>query len=1134
MLPPTSARKQVSAPKGVRPSAASTSASSNMQEQDGRPGLKRDFSDIIPSTFPTNPTMSVSFSRTSSSETTSSSWDFDLNPGQNITNNRDQLSVDTDQTTYDESTSPIIPSLSPPPRDNQPHLPLLSPVLIQPSRKPAKTATRHLKNHYQRPQEPSRTLEEDLDPDPIADFDSDEDSNSTTVAEVMDEPILNSLAPTTASAMGTAWAPSKSHRKKTQNPRGRGALLQPAPSPLPPQRPQHLVSPGRQKFHVPLPSPAKQDTAPSSPARPLRPVSELSRIFAAVSPASSSTTTTSTNSTTSIPPPPTETYSSTTVLPPLRQRTNSGRLATHIATLKTTTMANAVVTVSVPKLRLTDIARSFRLPTFAPGHQKVSPSGPKAHHPTNEIKDEQRVETRTRYNESNNSRVRADQGVGGNTSEKRKATDSLSGHRESPKWNHVKQEQDREGSKPEKVTTRPPQSQTPGSASTEYDDTSPIIPVIGRDIPLVDDHPLPVARTELLSTGHEKQSGREDQEKQRREKERKKQELLSEVYAMRRTLKQSSSSESTSPPLILPPPPPATSTSPASTEKPAPIHSEPISDKDRIPIPEDILEYAPKLTPIDQIKWAPVKEGRYHIFALVMAIEPMEVIAAKAYTSNSSRSFQKVLVSVCDQSTTSFKVVLWREKADWIYLFKPGDAVLFTDLQMKEYRNKISGNSSSWSRMTRLDGSVMSRYKGSKDNRDDPAATTIESTVQVFMEKRRVLALDLLDPDKGIARAPSCYLSPSMSLFSPPQHPQEQGFQQIGPGTTASVIVKSTPGPVTTPSTSIARPPTAKGSILPLVASGASIRASVVYRMLIAPNDDSAGWEIGAVMANGRFVKVQSTSNAPMWITKIVPGKLMNFFGKFTKLNDGTVVFSLDGARDPASLSENAWGNSIKQIELKRFRSIRSLREHQFMGDALVEEATIFAVRFYNLTSNYNVDDNDQEAMFSFIQCYCKGCSSPAVASPQNPSILFCPHCHLDPQRRQTSTLEWYYPPFEITLTDRTNISRLGASLSMEMIQVRCQMELGNQVFAEVPADKWMTSGDEADFWKCRDQWVQIMRQLNNANSESDEDNVEEDRTSKDSAQGQPGPLEVRKKKVKAEVRVGLNFAAKGLSIHYL
>lgn len=65
-----------------------------------------------------------------------------------------------------------------------------------------------------------------------------------------------------------------------------------------------------------------------------------------------------------------------------------------------------------------------------------------------------------------------------------------------------------------------------------------------------------------------------------------------------------------------------------------------------------------------------------------MAIEPMEVIAAKTSTSNNnygtSNGFQKVLVSVCDQSATSFKVVLWREKANWIYLLKPGDAVLFT------------------------------------------------------------------------------------------------------------------------------------------------------------------------------------------------------------------------------------------------------------------------------------------------------------------------------------------------------------------------------------------------------------------------------------------------------------------------
>lgn len=188
---------------------------------------------------------------------------------------------------------------------------------------------------------------------------------------------------------------------------------------------------------------------------------------------------------------------------------------------------------------------------------------------------------------------------------------------------------------------------------------------------------------------------------------------------------------------------------------------------------------------------------------------------------------------------------------------------------MKEFRYKISGNSSSWSKMSRMDGSVLSRYKGSKRNQDDPASAPIESTLRIFMEKRRVLALDLLDPDKGIARAPSCYLSPSMSLFSPPQHPQEQGQQQVWPGTTTAASTSTTknsaisipglPRPIAAPvlTTSIARTSSTKSNTLPGVVSGASIRASVVYRMLIVPNEDNIGWEIGAVMANGRFVIVQ-------------------------------------------------------------------------------------------------------------------------------------------------------------------------------------------------------------------------------------------------------------------------------------
>ena len=214
------------------------------------------------------------------------------------------------------------------------------------------------------------------------------------------------------------------------------------------------------------------------------------------------------------------------------------------------------------------------------------------------------------------------------------------------------------------------------------------------------------------------------------------------------------------------------------------------------------------------------------------------------------------------------------------------------------------------------------------------------------------------------------------------------------------------------------------------------------------------------------------------------------------------------------------------------------------LGDATIE-ATILAVNFPNLTTDYNVDDDDKDAMFSFIQCYCKGCSSPAVASPQDTSILFCPHCHLDPQRRQTSTLEWYYPLFEMTLTDRVKNSRVGASLSVEMLQVRCQMELGNQVFPTVPADQWMSSSDESQFWKCRDWWVKIMEHLNNSvsleleNDDQDDQDEDEDEKKERELRRKRGQELIeasgtKSKRVKVDVRVGLNFAAKALKIHYL
>ncbi|KAG0345161.1 hypothetical protein BG004_003918 [Podila humilis] len=72
-----------------------------------------------------------------------------------------------------------------------------------------------------------------------------------------------------------------------------------------------------------------------------------------------------------------------------------------------------------------------------------------------------------------------------------------------------------------------------------------------------------------------------------------------------------------------------------------------------------------------------------------------------------------------------------------------------------------------------------------------------------------------------------------------------------------------------------------------------AIHANVVYRMCIrcsSNNENVAGWEIGTVQSNGRFVKVKSTGN-PQWIDSIRPDRMFKFYGQFTVV-DGEHIYS--------------------------------------------------------------------------------------------------------------------------------------------------------------------------------------------------------------------------------------------------
>ncbi|KAI7821376.1 hypothetical protein BC939DRAFT_208127 [Gamsiella multidivaricata] len=302
-----------------------------------------------------------------------------------------------------------------------------------------------------------------------------------------------------------------------------------------------------------------------------------------------------------------------------------------------------------------------------------------------------------------------------------------------------------------------------------------------------------------------------------------------------------------------------------------------------IPLPTIVLEHVSKLTPIDHIKWPPAKAGRFHLFALVMSIGPEEQIVTKTGQASAKRQ-----LSICDQSATSFKLDLWRDRCKWADMIKIGDVVMITDVQTKEYRQKVTGSTSAWSKMSRLDGSLLASYQGH---------VTTESCLKILIEKRRVLALDLLDKDKGIARDPSFYLS----LGSVPaqlgatfgatgaalveqgkgcvQGRAQRGSKAGGSELLSLLSTASMVAPHMNISSNVSAPTP------PQFLTGSSIRASVVFRMLRVPGDESQGWEIGAVMSSGRLVKIQSQNTLP-WIKDASPGKLLHFFGKFKQGSD--------------------------------------------------------------------------------------------------------------------------------------------------------------------------------------------------------------------------------------------------------
>ncbi|KAF9187671.1 Shieldin complex subunit 2 [Haplosporangium sp. Z 767] len=1024
-----------------------------------RPYLKRDYSDIIPAAIPTQEVLQNPGRYRSVGPSSTQDWSQDLDKEieEYEEENHEQ---DTTHSVYDD-TSPVIPSLTPA---------RAIPPLSQPKRRVGPSFQPQRPTLSRAPEKPdvmstAPTTIEVCDDDPITDFDDSDDGNGLKdrTREDKCEPIISTL-----SALASPFRQQSLSRSPYQ-------------------------SPSRRIVHPLMPNlPVRgSPTSPTSPSKRLRPLSELVRPIV-------------------LPPNITQRNSSPVRarLSPRKQSKSRKTRSVYQPTASTATRP-PVVSPATPTRSVSAIGRSIIL------EPPSAPLGPKLQQIAEEMMREREQAAATAGNMKHDSVKEQEQeevqmeDLDIESSSLSSETETESSPSQSPVSDpvsiptalmdiHVETPEARKrrllaelaAASPWLPLSLPSKSPpTPALATTS--DIGPIC------VPAV-----MVSTLEPVSTRADVANVRKsDQESFLRQSTS--YATISESSEMNKAVThQLQPQPHPQPPFRSPPQPQVVDISKQKCDG---------SSSGMIPLPTLILEYASKLTPMDAIKWHPVKEGRFHVLGLVIYLGPVERMMSKT-GPQTGQVYGKLSMTVCDQSTTSFKIILWRDKCQWVDEIKAGDVVLITDLQIKEFRNRISGNTSSWSKMSNLDGSTLGSYRGSP---------TIESYLRIFVEKRRILALDLLDADKSITSDPSFYLTQPVGSFLSQNGPSlgrignrcdflsEQRALQFHNNNSESSSSSATAATVVSASRMSTESSIGQSrTFVPMAPSitGMSVRASVAYKMLMNPGDDDQGWEIGAVMSNGRHVKVQC-GNASLWISTVSPGRLLNFFGKF----EGDIFQIGPSIREPILMPDNVWGNSVKRIEPRCFSSIKSMRQHKFMGDAFIE-GYILAVNFPDLSNN---NDGDESDMFGFIQCYCTGCHSVAVSSPQNPSILFCPHCHLDPQRRAQSTLEWMYPSFELSVGDK---ARMSANVSSECLQVRCQFEVGDQVFLSVPARRWMQ--DEEGFWKCQRKWKRLVAMMNGQDEDEDVKGV-----------GRTGSCQQR---LRIEARVGVNMVIKALNVAYL
>ncbi|KAF9096974.1 hypothetical protein BGX29_008338 [Mortierella sp. GBA35] len=546
-----------------------------------------------------------------------------------------------------------------------------------------------------------------------------------------------------------------------------------------------------------------------------------------------------------------------------------------------------------------------------------------------------------------------------------------------------------------------------------------------------------------------------------------------------------------------------------------PIKQEPVDEAfppeppspQEIPIPAQVVSFASRLTPIKDLS-VRSHEAAYNVLALIQFVGPAQEVTSKA-----GRPLTMAKMVICDRDSIHLNVTLWGDRCRWTEFCNEGDVVLLTGLVAKEYQGKITASTGSLSRITRLDGPTLDRYRGD---------AMIERRLGDLSSMRRTLGRELLDREKGIARDPSFYKTFTASLLLPQGAGETDELstdsRSGADGDDGKAQSKRVTKPREEAKVKIETADENKPSAVSAPVTGVSIRGLVAYRMLNEDGDESGGWEVGVMSVKRQFVRVRTTFTAP-WIHELTPRKFMHFHGQWD-VSTSTLIIDLS-TREPNCLMEKGPDMDFSPV---RISSVRKAIASQFMGIASVE-GYIGCVNFpEEIMEGTSAWDSDTDGSMFAVACgICSNCSSRMVESDENPRTLICLDCQADPDKRAASVVKWSYPDFWFQLSDKPSPA---SKSSTETIRVMCQGVIGDQVFPTVPAANWAESIDK--YHESVQEWTACMKELNGQPTRRAGQDMDIDEG------GQDAELNTRRRRVRVELMIGKNRMVKPYRVKYL